>query len=190
MDLLQKVNLYRSFDSARQEDLQHFAQEFEAMKNRIGTLEADLDDERTNRRKWRQRAEVAESSLGRNQFAVVLIDGDNYHFNRDFYMSADESGGAQAAHALYTDIQNYLKASQTNLLEGSEYNEDVEVMAIVYFNKDVPMRVLLNADIIQAPIHFNEFMWSFTSSRSLFQTIDCGPGKERVDAKIRAHTKI
>lgn len=179
MSLTQKVDLYRQFDQARHNDLERFTIEYEAMKEKIATLEADLDDERTNRRSWRQRAELAESSVGRNKFALILIDGDGYHFNRSFYQNGECGGGAQAAHALYTDIQSYLRTMR------DETSGDIEVMAVVFFNKQVPARVLLDADIIQRPTQFDEFIWSFTSSRSLYQAVDCGPGKERVDSKIR-----
>lgn len=179
MTLTDKVNLYRQFDEARHADLENFADEFQSMKLRLATLEADLDDERTSRRSWRQRAELAEQSVGRNKFAVVLIDGDGYHFNRGFYNSAAESGGAQAAHSLYTEVQNYLR------IQNDSSDNDIEVMAIVYFNQKGLMHFLTSAEIIPHPTHFSDFFWSFTSSHSLFQAIDCGPGKERADAKLR-----
>lgn len=184
MTLSQKVDLYRQFDQARHDDLETFTTEYEAMKRKIATLEADLDDERTSRRSWRQRAELAETSVGRNRFAVVLIDGDGYHFNRSFYQNGDSGGGAQAAHALFTDVQNHLRSIK------HDFSGDIEVMAVIFFNKQVPTRVLLDADVLQRPVQFDEFIWSFTSSRSLFQAIDCGPGKERVDAKIRGESML
>lgn len=179
MTLAEKVDLYKQFDQARHDDLERFTAEYEAMKKEIATLVADLDDERTSRRSWRQRAELAESSVSRTKFAVILIDGDGYHFNRSFYQNAESGGGAQAAHALYTDVQSHLRSIQ------SDINGDTEIMAVIFFNKQVPIKVLIDADVIQRSIQFDEFIWSFTSSRSLFQAIDCGPGKERVDSKIR-----
>lgn len=180
LSLSDKVDLYRQFDQARHAELERFANEYEALKQKVAILEADLDDERTNRRTWRQRAETAELSVGK-KFAVILIDGDGYHFNRSFYQNSESGGGAQAAHALYTDIQNYLRL----LNNDSNGNGDLNVMAVIFFNKQVPARVLLEADVIQRTSQFDEFIWSFTSSRSLFQAVDCGPGKERVDSKIR-----
>ena len=176
MDFVNRVNLYRQFDERRHEELERFAREFEELQTAVTNLKADLDDERTARRTWRQRAETSDALLARNQFALVLIDGDGYHFNRTLYKN--ESGGAQAAHALYTEVQQYLKAN-------GESNENMEVMAIIFFNKQVPSQALLDAGIIQTSHQFNEFLWSFTSSRSLFQVVDCGPGKERADAKLR-----
>lgn len=188
MTFNEKVNLYRKFDEARHADLETFAEEYRSMKIRLAELEADLDDERKNRRSWRQQAEILQQSVDRNRFAVVLIDGDGYHFSRPFYMSTSESGGAQAAHALYTDVQQYIKANNSNS------NGDTEVMVIIYFNKQVPARALVEADIIQRSSQLDEFFWSFTSSRGLFQVVDCGPGKERADSKLRgkapkSHTK-
>lgn len=178
-----KVNLYRQFDEARHADLENFAQEYHSMKLRLAELEADLDDERKNRRSWRQQAESLKQSVGRNRFAVVLIDGDGYHFCRSYYMNTSESGGAQAAHALYTDIQQYIRANNPNL------DSDIEVMVILYFNKQVPARALVDADVIQRMSQLDEFFWSFTSSRSLFQVVDCGPGKERADSKLRGKAR-
>lgn len=182
MTFNEKVNLYRQFDEARHADLEKFARGYELMEKRLAELVADLDDERTNRRSWRQQAEILKQSIERNRFVVVLIDGDGYHFNRTFYMNSSESGGAQAAHTLYTDVQQYLKASKQPSIG------DIEVMVIVCFNKQVPARALVDADIIQRSSQLDEFFWSFTSSRSLFQVIDCGPGKERADSKLRGKT--
>lgn len=175
MGLAQRVNVYKQFDEARHSDLEQFAEEYELMRARISELEADLDDERTSRRSWRMRAEAAEQSVGRNNFAVVLIDGDGYHFSRSFYMNG---AGAQAAHTLYTEAQQYLK-------DNHESTGDMELLVMVFFNKQVPAKALVDADLIHRPAELDEFFWSFTSSHSLFQTIDCGPGKERADSKLR-----
>lgn len=179
MSFNEKVDVYRQFDEARHEELEKFARDYQSMQVKLAELVADLDDERKSRRSWRQQAEVLQQSVERNRFAVVLIDGDGYLFNRTFYMNSHESGGAQAAHTLYTDVQQYLKANSP------ASNGDIEVMVILCFNKQVPARALVEADIIQHACQLDEFFWSFTSSRSLFQVIDCGPGKERADSKLR-----
>jgi len=179
MSFNEKVDVYRQFDEARHEELEKFARDYQSMQIKLAELVADLDDERKSRRSWRQQAEVLQQSVERNRFAVVLIDGDGYLFNRTFYMNSHESGGAQAAHTLYTDVQQHLKANSP------ASNGDIEVMVILCFNKQVPARALVEADIIQRASQLDEFLWSFTSSRSLFQVIDCGPGKERADSKLR-----
>ncbi|KAK5100074.1 hypothetical protein LTR70_003264 [Exophiala xenobiotica] len=179
MSFNEKVDVYRQFDEARHEELEKFARDYQSMQVKLAELVADLDDERKSRRSWRQQAEVLQQSVERNRFAVVLIDGDGYLFNRTFYMNSHESGGAQAAHTLYTDVQQHLKANSP------AFNGDMEVMVILCFNKQVPARALVEADIIQRASQLDDFFWSFTSSRSLFQVIDCGPGKERADSKLR-----
>ena len=179
MSFIDKVTVYRRFDEARHEDLEAVAREYQSLQIQLAELTADLDDERKNRRSWRQQAEILKQSIERNRFAVVLIDGDGYHFHRSFYMNSNDSGGAQAAHAPYSDVQQYLKANN------QASNGDIEVMVILCFNKQVPSRVLVDAEIIQRASQLDEFLWSFASSRSLFQVIDCGPGKERADSKLR-----
>lgn len=109
------------------------------------------------------------------------MDGDGYIFKSAFLKDAAAFGGAHAANQLYTEVQNYLKAN--NISSGGHY--DLEVMVNVYANKTGLAKALSEAEMINAPIMLDPFFCSFTQSRPLFQFIDCGPGKERADAKIR-----
>lgn len=176
MSFIDKVRIYNQFDAARHADLQQFAEEYESMRSQIYELKADLEEERKNRRSYRMKAEAVEQSIGR-KFAVMLIDGDGYHFNRRFYMNGS---GDQAASSLLRDVQSYLQ-EQHGI-------HDMELVVNIFFNKSVPARLLQDSDIIQRPGQFDEFLWSFTSSNGLFQYTDCGPGKERADAKLRGQS--
>ena len=116
----------------------------------------------------------------RNQFALVLVDGDGYIFKDAFLQDAAKSGGADAASHLNNEIQNYLRAN--NLIPNVG---EIEVMVNVYANKVGLARTLHDAGMIDHPNAFETFFQSFTRGKSLFHFIDCGPGKERADAKLR-----
>lgn len=58
-------------------------------------------------------------------------------------------------------------------------------MVNVYANKAGLAKTLYEAGMIKSPILLESFFTSFTQSRPLFQFVDCGPGKERVDSKLR-----
>ena len=58
-------------------------------------------------------------------------------------------------------------------------------MVNVYANKVGLARTLYDAGMIDHPNAFETFFQSFTRGKSLFHFIDCGPGKERADAKLR-----
>lgn len=179
---INRVSMYRQFDEARQQDLEKICSQYQELALKVDTLTKDLDDEKRNRHHWRRRAEQAEVSLNKYQYAVVLIDGDGYIFNRDFYNPQDESGGARAGNSLYNDAQQFLKYNDL------DQNGELDIMATIYCNQQVPAMALVNADIIHHPSQIQPFLWSFTSSRSFFQVVDCGPGKERADAKLRGTT--
>jgi hypothetical protein len=90
------------------------------------------------------------------------------------------SGGADAASHLYNEIQNYLRAN--NLIPNTG---DMELMVNVYANKTGLARTLYDAGMTDHPNGLETFFQSFSRGKSLFQFIDCGPGKERADAKLR-----
>lgn len=179
MDFIQKVAIYRDYDAARQADLESFAQEYQRSQSLISELQADLKNEQRSRREYQQRAELAEGKIDRNQFALCLVDGDGYLFNRNCLSEATRGGGADAAHRLHTDINQYLKTTN------AANPDDMQIMVIVFLHKSFIASTLLDAGIISSKNELDEFLWAFTSSHTLFQVIDCGPGKERVDAKLR-----
>lgn len=179
-----RVSMYRQFDEARQQDLEKICSEYQDLAMKVDTLTKDLDDEKRNRHHWRRRAEQAESSLNKYQYAVILVDGDGYIFNRDFYNAQDDSGGARAGNALFNDAQRFLKYNEL------DPNGELDITASVYCNQQVPAMALVNADILHHASQIQPFFWSFTSSRSFFQVIDCGPGKERADSKLRGERGV
>lgn len=179
VDFTARIIQYEQFDKARHEELSNLAFEYEQMKATLKTLRDDLDDERATRRSWRQRAEAAENATARNQFALVLVDGDGYIFNQSFMDKAATGGGAEAAHALQTDILQYLRE------EGVYNSHELEVMVIVYLNKNGLAKALSDTNIIRNENLLDQFFWSFTQSTSLFQVVDIGHGKERADSKLR-----
>lgn len=122
------------------------------------------------------------SDLGlqsRSPFILVLIDGDGYLF-QDCYLKDPESGGGDAAHRLLSEVKDRVKAAQVQSL-----SFDYQVVVNVYANKRGLTGALLDAGIITRPNDLEEFFCKFTQSQTHFQFVDCGPGKERVDAKLR-----
>ena len=115
----------------------------------------------------------------KNPFVLVLIDGDGYLF-RDNYLKDGESGGGDAAHRLLSDIKDCIKAARLPSLP-----TDFQVVVNLYANKRGLTSALLEAEVISRPNDLEEFFCKFTQSQTHFQFIDCGPGKERVDAKLR-----
>ncbi|EXJ70498.1 uncharacterized protein A1O5_06567 [Cladophialophora psammophila CBS 110553] len=179
-DLLQRLRDYQAFDENRQSEIEFLIQSCIKLNTACSTLESDLDDERNTRRTWKMRAEDAEAAMAR-KYTVVLVDGDGFIFRKAFFDALATSGGSKAANELYNQVINHLKAADS--LSG--INPDCEVLVNIYANKQGLARTLVAADYLAHPAHIDSFFCSFTQSRSLFQFIDCGPGKERVDAKLR-----
>jgi hypothetical protein len=115
----------------------------------------------------------------KNPFILVLIDGDGYLFEDDYLKNA-ESGGGDAAHRLLSAVQDYVKMAR---LQG--LSSDPSIMVNIYGNKRGLTGALLEAEIITHPRDLENFFCKFTQSHTHFQYIDCGPGKERADAKLR-----
>ncbi|ERF75791.1 hypothetical protein EPUS_01621 [Endocarpon pusillum Z07020] len=149
------------------------------LSSQLEVVTGDLEDQNAIRRDWKRRAEAAEGAISQNPFISVLIDGDGYLF-RDSYLKDVESGGGDAAHRLLSEIKATIKAAQLQSL-----SPDSQVVVNVYANKQGLTGALLEAGVISRPNDLEEFFCKFTQSQTHFQFIDCGPGKERVDAKLR-----
>ncbi|EHY58377.1 hypothetical protein HRR83_007259 [Exophiala dermatitidis] len=179
-ELRQRLQDFSAFDQARQFQFESLTNIVLELNKECHNLKSDLEDERNTRRTWKRRAEEAEASTQR-KFVVVLVDGDGYIFRRAFLQAVTSSGGSKAANELYTEVLNNLR--QDEGMQG--LSPDCDVLVNVYANKAGLARTLAAADYLNAPYQIDHFFCSFTQSRSLFQFIDCGPGKERVDAKLR-----
>lgn len=179
-DLQQRLEDYRAFDESRQNEVTHLIQACLRLNSEALVLQSDLDDERITRRNWKRRAEEAEAAIQR-KFVVVLVDGDGYQFRRSFYDALSASGGSKAANELWMRVVDNLKAADTS----SAIASDCDVLVNIYANKIGLAKTLVACGYINHLSQIDLFFSSFTQSRSLFQFIDCGPGKERVDSKLR-----
>ena len=139
-------------------------------------LESDLGDKRVTKRNHKKRADQLEDAVSR-KFVAVLVDGDGYYFRRA-YFDAVAAGGSQAANDLYNIIIQ-------NVKESEGLKADCGILVNVYATKKGLVKPLTEANYLSHPTQLDQFFTSFTRGRSLFQFIDYGPGKERVDAKLR-----
>jgi hypothetical protein len=117
-------------------------------------------------------------------FVLVLVDGDGYIFQSKFFQNK-ESGGAEAAQQLLSDVKTYVKANPSK-----DISVDFEVMVNVYANKKGLAKTLTEAGYLSAEAELESFFRQFNQSQPLFHFIDCGYGKESADAKLRGESPI
>lgn len=179
-DVESMLQRFRATDFQREQLLQHLAQDVFETRKELRTVQSDLDDERHTRREWKRKAEEATAAVER-KYSVVLVDGDGYIFQKALYQAVASSGGSKAANDLYTEVVDHLQ--EQGLLSSNVSHYDVVVN--VYANKVGLARALVNAGYLEHPAQLDQFFYSFSQGQRLFQFIDCGPGKERADAKLR-----
>ena len=179
-ELQQRLQDYRQFDEARQADVEVLAATCHKLSSDLLAVQSDLDHERNTRRTWKKRAEEAEASI-RRKFVVVLVDGDGYIFRKAFFKAVAVSGGSKAANDLHTEVLNNLRDPQRS----TGISPDCDVLVNIYACKAGLAKALAAANFLARPADIDQFFCSFSQSRSLFQFIDCGRGKERADAKLR-----
>ncbi|KAL2008721.1 hypothetical protein VTN00DRAFT_6915 [Thermoascus crustaceus] len=141
----------------------------------------DLIDQQNSRREWQKRALAAEQSLSRNPFAVLLIDGDGYIF-KDQFIRDGEKGAIAAANQL---CDSFRRSLSDRYGPDNDLPPDMDIVVRLYVNKNGLAGALVDAGIIPNVAHLDAFFVKLTQSRPLFDVVDCGGGKERVDDKIR-----
>ena len=184
---LSTAGMKQQFDALKQGDLTRH-QLTETLLERVVDLEgrlyraqSDLDDQIELRATWKQRAEKLKDLQARSQFVLVLVDLDSppsgYAF-RSQYMN-DRSGGAEAAQQLLNDVKTYVKENLEDM--PAEY----EVMVTLFANKRGLAKALTDAGHLSIESELDGFISKFNQSQALFNFVDCGYGKESVDAKLR-----
>ncbi|KPI45617.1 F-box protein pof6 [Cyphellophora attinorum] len=112
----------------------------------------------------------------RDQFALVLIDGDDVLFN-DSYISDGMTGGARAAKDLYAAIVRHLKPR-------GDYEHDYKIQLRIFLNLAGLAGTYTNAQIIPDSSVFGKFVQGF-NRKELFEVVDAGNVKEAADIKVR-----
>ncbi|KPI42223.1 uncharacterized protein AB675_9492 [Cyphellophora attinorum] len=180
---------YRQIREA--DDRRH--QIFDTLIEQVSTLSKERDDavRRSQRADmtcdtYQQKLEMAEKRLDSlekavtlDQFAVVLIDGDDVLFN-DSYIRDGAEGGDRAA----TDLHNALVEQ---LRPRGDYRKNIQVR--IYLNLAGLAGTYTEAKVIPHPIEFNKFVSGF-NRRGLIEIIDAGKVKEAADKQIRENFEL
>ena len=113
----------------------------------------------------------------RDAFILVLIDGDGVIFNDDL-LSQGEAGGKEAANRLWNDIRNEVDHRMPDLIQ------KYKIVVRVYTNLKGLGYICHRKGILESPNHIEDFARGFTGSKTLFDFVDVGVGKDRADEKI------
>ena len=177
MSLKQKFEIFKQQDESRQLLAEGLIAQVADLEAALYRVRSDLEDQNEIRAKWKLRAEKAEDAQARNNFVLVLVDGDGYIFQSRF-LSNRESGGAAAAQQLLSDIKAYIRE---NLNMPAEF----EVMVNVYANKRGLAKLLTDVGHVAGESDLENFFCKFNQSQPLFHFLDCGYGKESADTKLK-----
>ena len=178
-DVSLQLESFQQVDGTRQQLLKHLVHRLSEVESALQTTRSDLEDQTSIRRHWKKRAEVAEFSLARNQFALVLIDGDRYTFT-DAYLKNVDTGGADAARDLSAQVKAYMKERKIH-----DDLSDLPVMVYIFTNKKALSQALVDSGTISNTEQLDDFVSQFMRSQPFFYFVDCGPEEGAVNSKIQ-----
>lgn len=120
-------------------------------------------------------------SQNANPFVVILINGDSMIFEDDL-VKASTTGGTIAATRLRATIQRYIDNGTKGI------PKDAKVICRVYADLSGLADLLVRAGVVSTVETVEEFMRGLTCGEkldeNLFDFVDVGPGRNRVNAKI------
>ncbi|CUA70127.1 hypothetical protein RSOLAG22IIIB_00475 [Rhizoctonia solani] len=122
-----------------------------------------------------ERLNQAQSRL-LDTYAICLVDGDGYIFDKRFLVNGYE-GGREAA------------ASLTKQLHQDLGNASISLWTCVYYNHSGLKKVLSKAQIVSEAT-FDEFCDGFRSASQLIHMMDVGRRKEAADEKIKEMLRV
>jgi hypothetical protein len=95
---------------------------------------------------------------------------------KDGFLQQGEQGGKDAANQLWAALNEYVSRNLPNL--------SLKIIARIYANVKGLSDTCHKAGIIDKPSVMEDFVRGFNESRSLFDFVDVGTGKDRADDKI------
>ncbi|KAG6997507.1 hypothetical protein G7Y79_00040g076720 [Physcia stellaris] len=186
--LQERLERFRSQDAERDVFLQELIEENQQLKKDLQSAKCDYVDQLESRRNWQERATTVEKELSEtvgnssgDPFVLVLIDGDGYFFQESL-LERGADGGAEAAQRMLNTVQQYI----------SKFNGagDWQVLVRVFLNIDFLTRKCKSEGVVRDELTLRQFALGFTKSQPLFEIIDAGQGKDRVDYKVKGYASL
>ncbi|MCJ1339697.1 hypothetical protein MMC09_004987 [Bachmanniomyces sp. S44760] len=125
----------------------------------------------------------ARAAVERDQFVLVLIDGDGMIFE-EYLLIQGEAGGKEAADKLWNCVKDYVHQKLPDL------PSDFRIVTRIYANLKGLGDVCSRSGILSSPSQLEDFARGFTGTKQLFDFIDVGSGKDRADDKISELFKL
>ena len=95
----------------------------------------------------------------------------------DHLLQAGETGGKEAANLLATAVRDFVQSMPEQL-------PDCKIVTRVYANLKGLANACHQTGILDHPTTLEDFARGFTGSKTLFDFIDVGSGKDRADEKV------
>ncbi|KDN51039.1 hypothetical protein RSAG8_00668, partial [Rhizoctonia solani AG-8 WAC10335] len=174
-DLLFKVIARVQGMKIERESLTSNIDELHAQIERLEATVAEQMREIEDQQAQIERLNQAQSRL-LDTYAICLVDGDGYIFDKKLLVNGYE-GGKEAA------------ASLTKQLHQDLGNTSTSLWTCVYYNHSGLKKVLSKAQIV-SEVTFDEFCDGFRSASQLIHMMDVGRRKEAADEKIKEMLRV
>ncbi|CAE6393252.1 unnamed protein product [Rhizoctonia solani] len=174
-DLLFKVIASVQGMKIERESLTSNIDDLHAQIERLEATVAEQRREIEDQRAHIERLNQAQSRL-LDTYAICLVDGDGYIFDKKLLVNGYE-GGREAA------------ASLTKQLHQDLGNTSLSLWTCIYYNHSGLKKVLSKAQIV-SEVTFDEFCDGFRSASQLIHMMDVGRRKEAADEKIKEMLRV
>ncbi|KAI8630776.1 hypothetical protein F5Y19DRAFT_33644 [Xylariaceae sp. FL1651] len=135
-------------------------------------LKSDYEEEKAGRERYKQLARGQE----RKPFVLVLVDGDGYIFNEDFFLAGAE-GGSRVAQQLNETVKASLKRKDL---------DNCEIVVRIYANLTNLSKIFSKYGLAGPEKRsLAPFVGNFNRSYDLTDFVDAGELKEGADFKLR-----
>lgn len=115
----------------------------------------------------------------KNQFVVLLVDGDGAKFCDALLNEPDPALGAQKA-------GENLKKAVRDQLRQENLSDDITIIVRVFAHVSGLAKALTESDVIPETACMFNFAEKFTNASAEFDFVNVGWGKENADSKIRS----
>ncbi|RMZ77638.1 hypothetical protein DV738_g4292, partial [Chaetothyriales sp. CBS 135597] len=156
-------------------DLEAFTSSYQALLQRVQALDgqvqdltADLQNETNSRRLWQNRAEDVEYRVSKNQYVLVLVDGNQTWF-RDSVIHSASSKADEVANHLVAEAREVARRQHSN-----DLSDDFSVLVHIFVDTEKLCQDLIAAGSISSAQQLKEFLNDLMSAQSLITVINCG----------------
>ncbi|RMZ88580.1 hypothetical protein DV736_g4189, partial [Chaetothyriales sp. CBS 134916] len=172
-------------------DLEAFTSSYHALIQRVQALDcqvqdltADLQNETNSRRLWQNRAEDVEYRVSKNQYVLLLVDGNQTGF-RESDIQSGSAKTEELANRLVSEVREVARRQHSN-----DLSDDFAVVIKIFVDVERLSQDLMSTGSISSKQQLKDFLKNLTAAQALIAVVECGSPPTTMNERVKAFYEL